>query len=176
MTATEYGSLLHTVMQHLDFYGDLSDKGILHQLENMADREIIAKEHINKIYRKNIRDFLFNSLSSNTKPVIERLRRAKSVQRELAFSRMIDAKKLLYTQANDNDTIFVQGIIDLLIEEDDGFVLLDYKTDNNPEDIVREKYAVQIKLYAQAAAKILHKPIKEKYLYLFHSGKAVQMP
>lgn len=175
MTATEYGSLLHTVMQHLDFYGDLSDKGILHQLENMADREIIAKEHINKIYRKNIRDFLFNSLSSNTKPVIERLRRAKSVQRELAFSRMIDAKKLLYTQANDNDTIFVQGIIDLLIEEDDGFVLLDYKTDNNPEDIVREKYAVQIKLYAQAAAEILHKPIKEKYLYLFHSGKSVEM-
>ena len=130
---------------------------------------------LNKIYRKNIRDFLFNSLSSNTKPVIERLRRAKSVQRELAFSRMIDAKKLLYTQANDNDSIFVQGIIDLLIEEDDGFVLLDYKTDNNPDDIVREKYAVQIKLYAQAAAEILHKPIKEKYLYLFHSGKSVEM-
>lgn len=26
MTATEYGSLMHTVMQHLDFHGDLSDK------------------------------------------------------------------------------------------------------------------------------------------------------
>lgn len=175
MTASEYGSLLHTVMQHLDFYGDLSDKGILKQLENMAKKEIIAKEHINKIYRKNIRDFLFNTFADNTKPIIQRLRLAKSIQRELAFSRMIDAKKLLYTQANDNDTIFVQGIIDLLIEEDDGFILLDYKTDKDSEEKIREKYAVQIKLYAQAAAEILHKPIKEKYLYLFHSGKSVEM-
>ena len=46
MTATEYGSLMHTVMQHLDFHGDLSDKGILAQLQNLADREIIDKQHI----------------------------------------------------------------------------------------------------------------------------------
>ena len=51
MTATEYGSLMHTVMQHLDFHGDLSDKGILAQLHNLADREIIDNQHINKIYR-----------------------------------------------------------------------------------------------------------------------------
>ena len=175
MTATEYGSLMHTVMQHLDFFGDLSDKGILNQLHEMADRELIAREHIAKIYRKNIREFLFNPLTPGTEPMIERLRHAKSVQRELAFSRMLPAKKLLFAQADDNDTIFVQGIIDLLIEEDDGFILLDYKTDKCSENEVREKYAVQIKLYANAAADILQKPIKEKYLYLFHSGKSVEM-
>lgn len=175
ITATEYGSLMHTVMQHLDFFGDLSDKGILNQLHEMADREIIAREHIAKIYRKNIREFLFNPLTPGTKPMIERLRRAKSVQRELAFSRMLPAQKLLFAQADDNDTIFVQGIIDLLIEEEDGFILLDYKTDKCGENEVREKYAVQIKLYANAAADILQKPIKEKYLYLFHSGKSVEM-
>ena len=42
---------------------------------------------------------------------------------------MINAK-VYYPQAEDNDTIFIQGIIDLLVEEDDGLILLDYKTDN----------------------------------------------
>ncbi len=48
MTATEYGSLMHTVMQHLDFHGDLSDKGILAQLQNLADSEIIQKQNKEK--------------------------------------------------------------------------------------------------------------------------------
>ena len=175
MTATEYGSLMHTVMQHLDFFGDLSDKGILNQLIAMADKKIIAKEYINNIYRKNIREFLFNPLKDSTEPIIKRLHKAKSIQRELAFSRMLPAKKLLFNNANDDDTIFVQGIIDLLFEEDDGFVLLDYKTDNCTKDEAHEKYAVQIKLYANAAAQILQKPVKEKYLYLFHSAQSVEM-
>lgn len=175
MTATEYGSLIHTVMQHLDFFSDLSDKGILNQLYDMADEEIIAKEHVHKIYRKNIRNFLFNPLKTNTKPVIERLRHAKSIQRELAFNRMIKAKKLLYTKANDSDIIFVQGVVDLLIEEDDGLILIDYKTDKSDETDIYKKYAIQIELYAQAITQILQKPIKEKYLYLFHDDKSISM-
>ena len=141
----------------------------------MADKKIIAKEYINNIYRKNIREFLFNPLKNSTEPIIKRLHKAKSIQRELAFSRMLPAKKLLFNNANDDDTIFVQGIIDLLFEEDDGFVLLDYKTDNCTKDEAHEKYAVQIKLYANAAAQILQKPVKEKYIYLFHSAQSVEM-
>lgn len=167
MTATEYGSLMHTVMQHLDFHGDLSDKGILAQLQNLADREIIDKQHINKIYRKNIREFLFSPLGL-------RIQKAKSLQRELAFNRMINAK-VYYPQAEDNDTIFIQGIIDLLVEEDDGLILLDYKTDNCTQVEAKAKYAMQIELYAQAASEIMRKPIKEKYLYLFHDASLIKM-
>lgn len=167
MTATEYGSLMHTVMQHLDFHGDLSDKGILAQLQNLADREIIDKQHINKIYRKNIREFLFSPLGI-------RIQKAKSLQRELAFNRMINAK-VYYPQAEDNDTIFIQGIIDLLVEEDDGLILLDYKTDNCTQTEAKAKYAMQIELYAQAASEIMRKPIKEKYLYLFHDASLIKM-
>lgn len=70
MTATEYGSLMHTVMQHLDFHGDLSDKGILAQLQNLADREIIDKQHINKIYRKISVNFIFTARHAYSKSKI----------------------------------------------------------------------------------------------------------
>ena len=52
-----------------------------------------------------------------------RIQKAKSLQRELAFNRMINAK-VYYPQAEDNDTIFIQGIIDLLVEEDDGLIFI----------------------------------------------------
>lgn len=167
LTATEYGSLMHTVMQHLDFHGDLSDKGILAQIKNLADKEIINKQFITKIYRKNIYDFIKSPLGN-------RIINAVSLQRELAFSRMIKAN-LYYPQAQSDDTIFVQGVVDLLIEEDDGFILLDYKTDNCSAKEATEKYALQIELYTQAMQEIMRKPIKEKYLYLFHNANLIKM-
>ena len=82
---------------------------------------------------------------------------------------------LYYPQAQSDDTIFVQGVIDLLIEEDDGFILLDYKTDNCSAKEATEKYALQIELYTQAMQEIMRKPIKEKYLYLFHNANLIKM-
>ena len=95
-----------------------------------------------------------------------RIQKAKSLQRELAFNRMINAK-VYYPQAEDNDTIFIQGIIDLLVEEDDGLILLDYKTDNCTQIEAKAKYAMQIELYAQAASEIMRKPIKRKNISIF---------
>lgn len=167
MTATEYGSLMHTVMQHLDFNGDLSDAGILKQLQQMATNEFIDSQIIHKIYRKNIRDFL-NS------PLGQRIQKASYLYRELAFNRMINAK-IYYPQADKNDTIFIQGIIDLLFEEKDQLILLDYKTDNCTEQEAKIKYQLQIELYAQAASEIMRKPVSEKYLYLFHKSCLIKM-
>ncbi len=72
-------------------------------------------------------------------------------------------------------TIFIQGIIDLLVEEADGLILLDYKTDNCTQVEAKAYYAMQIELYAQAASEIIRKPIKEKYLYLFHDARLIKM-
>lgn len=172
ITNVEYGTLMHTIMQHLDLQGDLSDKGIEQQLTLMADREIITTTDIKRIYRKSIRDFLFS-------PIGTRLRRAKSIQRELAFNRMLSADdkyiQKLYPTATKQNTIFIQGIIDLLFEEADGLVLLDYKTDNCDEITAKQKYDTQIELYAMAAQEIMQKPIKEKYLYLFHNRTFVKI-
>lgn len=167
MTGMEYGTLMHSVMQHLDLHADLSDNGIKEQLANMAREEIIAPEQIPHINRRSIRNFCFSELGKRT-------RRSPNIRREMQFSRMLLANKF-YDDAPPDRQIFIQGVIDLLFSEGNDLVLVDYKTDNCTEDEACEKYRLQINLYSSAVEAILKKNVKEKYLYLFHSGKVVQI-
>ena len=65
---------------------------------------------------------------------------------------------------NDNDAnIIVQGAVDLCFVEDDGVVVLDFKTDRveNLDELVK-CYGEQLNIYSTAAEKIFEKPVKEK--------------
>ncbi len=64
----------------------------------------------------------------------------------------------------------------MFFEEEDGIVVLDYKTDyvpENPEETLRERYAAQLALYARALYEITGKPVKEKIMYSFYLGREV---
>ena len=66
------------------------------------------------------------------------------------------------------ETILVQGIIDVFFEEEDGLVVLDYKTDKvRSAGELKEKYHAQLDYYAQALERLLQKPVKEKIIYSF---------
>ena len=66
------------------------------------------------------------------------------------------------------ETILVQGIIDVWFEEEDGLVLLDYKTDRvRNASQLKELYHAQLDYYAQALEQLLEKPVKEKIIYSF---------
>ena len=54
------------------------------------------------------------------------------------------------------------------------WVLLDYKTDKDTEDIA-ERYKVQIELYAAAVEALLKIKVAEKYLYLLGGRRLVKM-
>ena len=69
-----------------------------------------------------------------------------------------------------DEKIRLQGIMDCFFEEEDGIVLLDYKTDYVEEgkvDEIIERYRAQLKYYKDALEKITEKRVKESYLYLF---------
>ena len=68
----------------------------------------------------------------------------------------------------------VQGIIDAFFEEDDGIVLVDYKTDRirTGEELIR-RYEKQMRLYADALERTQDKRVKEIILYSFALGESV---
>jgi ATP-dependent helicase/nuclease subunit A len=73
-----------------------------------------------------------------------------------------------------------EGKIDLLFEESEGCVLVDYKTDECPAgtdevSYFREKHGEQIVQYARALASLGVK-VKSAYLLLARTGHAVQIP
>jgi ATP-dependent helicase/nuclease subunit A len=75
------------------------------------------------------------------------------------------------------EKVIIQGIIDCLVDEGDGFFLLDYKTDILAPDqleILLERYRVQLDFYARAVEDILCRPVKDKFLYLFHRDLAIK--
>ena len=76
------------------------------------------------------------------------------------------------------ETVLVQGVVDLLVDEGDGFLLVDYKSDRIPADqtgLAAARYRFQLDLYAMAVESILHRKVKEKYVYLFHLNRAVPL-
>jgi ATP-dependent helicase/nuclease subunit A len=76
------------------------------------------------------------------------------------------------------DSIIVQGIIDLLIKTPDGLVVIDFKTDDVPHDQLphrAELYRRQLDLYAQAATAILGQKVLAKYLYFLHPGREIEV-
>ena len=70
----------------------------------------------------------------------------------------------------------MQGIIDVYFEEEDGLVVLDYKTDRvSDEKELVNKYHAQLDYYAKALEQLTEKKVKEKLIYSFALGKEIRL-
>ena len=74
------------------------------------------------------------------------------------------------------EKVILQGIIDAFIMEEEGIILVDYKTDRvkNGEEL-RNRYQKQIDLYSEALEQILGKKVKRRVLYSFSLGEEVDL-
>ena len=72
--------------------------------------------------------------------------------------------------------MLVQGIADCVFAEEDGLVLVDYKTDRvkTPEELA-DRYRSQLLFYKQALEQLLEQPVKEMILYSFALGETVEV-
>jgi ATP-dependent helicase/nuclease subunit A len=64
--------------------------------------------------------------------------------------------------------VLVRGSIDLVFEEVDGWVIVDYKTDSLPAGtpgVLVDKYAPQVRLYAESWERMTGEKVKEMGLY-----------
>lgn len=96
--------------------------------------------------------------------------------REFKFSILEDGA--LQDPAWAGEKILLQGVVDCAILEDDGIILLDFKTDRVTDHTlpgIVEKYRPQIETYASALERIFQKPIKDKMLYFFSSNEFVHI-
>ena len=66
------------------------------------------------------------------------------------------------------------GSVDLAFREADGWVLVDYKTDDVKAPLFRERlptYRRQLDLYSDAWTKLTDEPVKERILYFTRAGR-----
>ena len=170
LTPMERGTAMHTVMQQLDLNHAENIAAIAHQADELLKKGILTEAERRSVDVSKIWKFAASSLG-------RRMRTAKAVYRELPFGRLLPAQRY-YEEATDTaDQIFLQGIIDVLFEEENGdYILLDYKTDRKiSAAAARARYQFQIDLYGDAVETILHKTVKERYLFLLDTGTEVKM-
>jgi ATP-dependent helicase/nuclease subunit A len=175
ISAAERGTAMHTVMQHMKLSESVTKEEVRAKIQELVEKEILTTELAVVINIEQIVKFF-------TSPIGARLLRAKQVYREVPFSYALQADQLYDDM--EKDPILVQGVIDCLFEDEEGTVLLDYKTDTiegrfpgfaEAEQVLKERYRVQIDLYTKAIEDIIHRPLNEKYLFFFDGGYLIDM-
>ena len=97
--------------------------------------------------------------------------RAGKLFREQPFVLAIPATRLNPAYPEE-EKVLIQGIIDAYFEEEDGLVLLDYKTDRiESMEALWNRYAAQMDHYQEALERLTGRRVKEKFLYSFHLGQ-----
>ena len=110
-------------------------------------------------------------LSFLTSPLGKRLAAAQRegrLKKEQQFVVGIPARDM--TAGDSDERILIQGIIDAYMEEEEGLVLVDYKTDYirpGEEKVLVERYQMQMDYYQRALEQMTGKRVREKN-YLFH--------
>ncbi|RCX09891.1 DNA helicase/exodeoxyribonuclease V subunit A [Anaerobacterium chartisolvens] len=173
LTSAEKGTVLHFVMQHIDLLRISGAEDIKAQIRQMEERDLLTPEQAKTVNVTKIYSFL-NS------PLGMRMRKSAQINREVPFNIEISCRQVykeLSEQLCGDETILLQGVIDCWFEEDEGMVLLDYKTDYVPEggiELIKERYRTQINYYTAALEKLTGREVKEKYIYLFSTGEVIE--
>ncbi|MFR4668762.1 MAG: helicase-exonuclease AddAB subunit AddA [Intestinibacter bartlettii] len=179
ITGARRGTIVHLIMEVLDFEKVNTESEIKAQIQDLVKRRIITEKESQVLSPRKIMRF-FKS------PIAKRMLSSKFVKREQKIYTQIKMNDIYLNdeifknnrETYENESVMLRGVIDLYFEEDDGLVILDYKTDfvdeNNKKEIIH-KYKKQIEIYADVLSKLTGKKVKEKYLYLFGIDEQVKV-
>ncbi len=168
------GSAVHKVMEEVDFVRNIKSKDhiedIRSQIEEMLRKQRITQDMKELVSVRMIGRFLENPLAQR----MARAQQSGELYKEQPFVMGIPASEV-YEGAS-AELVLIQGIVDVYWIEDDMLVLLDYKTDRVcAKEQLKERYQVQLDLYAKALQKATGKKLKEKLIYSFSLQEVVRV-
>lgn len=192
------GTAVHRVMECYDF---ASETGLKEQMERMVCDGKITDDMKKLVKLPLVEQFLASDIGARMKKAMQagKLHREKAfvmgfTHEELAqfgFGGMqadglqrAEAKntdiRAMQEMTDGEDLTLIQGIIDVFWEEEDGIVVLDYKTDRiDTAKQLSERYAAQLALYGEALERIYNRGgareirVKERLLYSFRLGEII---
>ncbi|MBD0379093.1 helicase-exonuclease AddAB subunit AddA [Paenibacillus sedimenti] len=173
LNAAEKGTVVHAVMQNISLQEMPTEASIRQTLEEMLNKQTLTPQQTEVVDIPVILSFFQTGVG-------QRMVRAANVQREVPFSYGLPASELYEgsDRSTEGETVLIQGVIDCLFEDEQGLVLVDYKTDavkSSDVSELRARYETQITLYTRAVEHIWKRQVTGKYLYFFDGAKLVEM-
>lgn len=173
-TGAVKGSLIHLVLEHLTFERVISEETLSDYMKDLISSGKLTEEETNSINTEQLMTFI-NS------PVANRMRKAEEKHKlfkERQFIMGVGAKEINQNLKSD-ESVLVQGIIDAYFEEEDGLILVDYKTDSiieeEEESILIRRYKIQLDYYRKALERLTRKKVKESIIYSFALSKEIYL-
>ncbi|MGI5958385.1 MAG: helicase-exonuclease AddAB subunit AddA [Massiliimalia sp.] len=168
-TGAQKGTILHHFMQYADFTAAKQD--LEEEIQRLVEQSFLTGKEAEQLNRKKIQAFFRSSL-------FQRIQQAPAVYREYAFLYEITAFQVEEEISSDfaQEKILMQGIADMVIEEEDGVVIIDYKTDylKEPEAFL-ERYGEQLRIYREALGAYFDLPVKECILYSLYLEREISV-
>lgn len=168
LTAAEKGTAVHKVMQFINMDAKPSVKD---EIDRLCEYGFISESEAEAIDVSLIERFFDSAL-------FNRILNSKGYKREMRFMTEMPAMRLddTLTGIAADTPVIIQGAVDLCFEEEDGIVVVDFKTDrtDNP-DTLKQTYSEQLNIYAKACEKIFNRKVKEKILYSFALSQEINL-
>ncbi len=170
LSPTERGTALHKFMQYADF--KKLEASATAEIERLYEFEFLSRAEADSIDPNKITDFAGTD-------IFKRIVSSRKILREQRFLLNLKSGEL-YNGLDDavkDEEVIIQGAIDCMFFEEDGIVLIDFKTDRtNDEKVLIENYKEQLRIYSIAAEKMFGQRVKERYIYSVNMGKWIKIP
>ena len=139
-------------------------------LKEQVKKGALSEEYKNAVNERKVLNFLKDPIALR----ISEAQKKGALYKEQPFVFGITADRL-NKGFPEEEKVLIQGIIDLFFVEEDGIVLLDYKTDRvQTGQELWGRYETQLDYYEEALCKVMNLPVKERILYSFALEKCVR--
>ena len=165
----ERGTAYHRVLECMELSGVRHSDQVKERMNQLVQQGKMTQSAMDSVNPYDIYLFCQSNLC-------KRMLNAKEAGKLYKEQPFVIAKPALeiYPEYESEQEILVQGIIDAYFEEEDGLVLLDYKTDRiDTEEELVKRYKKQLEVYASALEQTTGNCVKERILYSFCLGKEI---
>lgn len=166
------GTILHRIMEKIDFTEAGDETEIESQITALAENGILDQTETGAVSHRPIHWFFGGNLAKR----MTKAAKNGKLHRESRFVMGVPASDIGGLYQGD-EMILVQGMIDAWFEEEDGLVIVDYKSDRvdreTGAEVLRERYAVQLDYYRRALEQSTGKKVKECRIYSFSLGRDI---
>lgn len=174
---TSFGTLMHRAMEMIDFTTlPAEETAIESALHGLVEKKVFTEEEGHILLSGKRKPTPVSSLLTFARsPLAEKMKTASAIRKEMPFSILLPARSF-YPDCEEGENIFLQGVMDCLLEYEKDFIIIDYKTDRTmTEEELKNHYKIQLQVYGEAAEKLLGKPVSHLYLWSFTYGKAIEV-
>ncbi len=171
LSGADRGTAYHKLMEYLPFEKVPDAAAVEACLRQAAQEGYFTEEEVRSISPQTVAAFFEQPVGQRAVAAAT----AKKLWREQPFVRGLPYRAI-DPESDREETVLLQGIIDLYFEENGKLILIDYKTDRvRDEAELAERYRLQLEYYSEALSAARAMPVTEVYLYSFTLNRFIPL-